>query len=106
MAGMGCQSAGSGPSVNLAFIALRGGSRPNTTDGLLAIAVASAAVSYLGGAEHATQIAGRAYDLWLLSAVPPLGERLDATTVAFSLAVIATVVPGKRMPVATVRSAT
>jgi drug/metabolite transporter (DMT)-like permease len=37
--------------------------------------------------------------LALLFAVPVLGERLEATTVAFSLAVIATVFIGKRMPV-------
>jgi hypothetical protein len=34
----------------------------------------------------------------LLFAVPVLGERLDASTVLFSLAVIATVFIGKRMP--------
>ena len=37
--------------------------------------------------------------LSLLFAVPLLGERLDATTVLFALAVIATVFVGKRMPV-------
>ena len=36
--------------------------------------------------------------LSLLVAVPLLGERLDAATVAFSLAVIATVFLGKKMP--------
>jgi drug/metabolite transporter (DMT)-like permease len=35
----------------------------------------------------------------LLAAVPLLGERLDLWTVGFSLAVIATVLAGKRMPV-------
>jgi hypothetical protein len=37
--------------------------------------------------------------LALMFAVPVLGERLDAVTVAFSLAVIAVVFIGRRMPV-------
>jgi drug/metabolite transporter (DMT)-like permease len=37
--------------------------------------------------------------LSLLFAVPILGERLDAMTLLFSLAVIATVFIGKKMPV-------
>ena len=37
--------------------------------------------------------------LSMLFAVPLLGERLDAVTVGFSLAVIATVFIGKKMPV-------
>ena len=37
----------------------------------------------------------------LLFAVPLLGESLDFTTVAFGLAVVATVFIGKRMPVNT-----
>jgi drug/metabolite transporter (DMT)-like permease len=36
--------------------------------------------------------------LALLFSVPVLGERLEATTVLFSLAVIATVFIGKKMP--------
>jgi drug/metabolite transporter (DMT)-like permease len=36
--------------------------------------------------------------LSLLFAVPVLGEHLDATTLVFSLAVIATVFIGKKMP--------
>jgi drug/metabolite transporter (DMT)-like permease len=35
----------------------------------------------------------------LLAGVPILGERLDATTVGFALAVIAVVFVGRRMPV-------
>lgn len=35
----------------------------------------------------------------MLFAVPLLGERLDAVTVGFGLAVIATVFIGKKMPV-------
>ena len=35
----------------------------------------------------------------MLAAVPLLGERLDALTVGFAIAVIATVAVGKRMPV-------
>ena len=38
--------------------------------------------------------------LALLFAVPVLGEKLDALTLVFSLAVIAVVFIGKRMPVA------
>ena len=37
--------------------------------------------------------------LGMMFAVPLLGESLDALTVGFALAVIATVVIGKRMPV-------
>jgi hypothetical protein len=39
----------------------------------------------------------------MLFAVPLLGEKLDAVTVGFSLAVIATVFVGKKMPVASSR---
>jgi len=37
--------------------------------------------------------------LGMLFAVPLLGERLDAVTVGFGVAVIATVFVGRRMPV-------
>jgi drug/metabolite transporter (DMT)-like permease len=37
--------------------------------------------------------------LSMLFAVPLLGERLDAVTVGFGLAVIATVFVGRKMPV-------
>jgi drug/metabolite transporter (DMT)-like permease len=37
--------------------------------------------------------------LSMIFAVPLLGERLDAVTIGFSLAVIATVFIGKKMPV-------
>lgn len=37
----------------------------------------------------------------LLFAVPLAGERLDGTTLAFALAVIATVYAGKKMPIHT-----
>jgi len=40
--------------------------------------------------------------LALLFAVPVLGERLDAATLLFALAVIGVVFIGKRMPVAKV----
>ena len=40
--------------------------------------------------------------LALLFAVPVLGEKLDALTVVFALAVIGVVFLGKRMPVARV----
>ena len=54
----------------------------------------------LGGTVRVSQVQLMQPFLSLLFAVPILGERLDATTVAFSIAVIATVFLGKRMPVA------
>jgi len=53
----------------------------------------------LGGAVRVSQVQLVQPFLSLLFAVPVLGETLDATTVAFSLAVIATVFLGKRLPV-------
>jgi drug/metabolite transporter (DMT)-like permease len=52
----------------------------------------------LGGTVRVSQVQLVQPFLALLFAVPVLGERLDATTVAFSLAVIATVFAGKKMP--------
>ena len=52
----------------------------------------------LGGAVRVSQVQLVQPFLSLLFAVPVLGERLDLTTVLFSLAVIATVYVGKRMP--------
>lgn len=156
-----------GCALVIAFAAHQGGGQLSAADGLLAIAIVSAAVGYVAGAKlstrapaelvicwvlvlslpftlpfmlvslpatsvRATAWGGFAYvtlfSMWigffawyrglalggtvrvsqvqlvqpflsLLFAVPVLGERLDATTVAFSLAVIATVFLGKRMPV-------
>ncbi|WP_280153663.1 DMT family transporter [Piscinibacter sp. XHJ-5] len=53
----------------------------------------------LGGTVRVSQVQLVQPFLALLFAVPVLGEQLDAMTVAFSLAVIATVFAGKRMPV-------
>ncbi|HRI18544.1 MAG TPA: DMT family transporter, partial [Burkholderiaceae bacterium] len=53
----------------------------------------------LGGTVRVSQVQLVQPFLALLAAVPLLGERLDATTVGFSLAVIATVFLGRRMPV-------
>ncbi len=53
----------------------------------------------LGGTVRVSQVQLVQPFLALLFAVPVLGETLDATTVAFSLAVIATVFLSKRMPV-------
>ncbi|MGY4831323.1 DMT family transporter [Sphaerotilaceae bacterium SBD11-9] len=53
----------------------------------------------LGGTLRVSQVQLVQPFLSLLFAVPVLGERLDATTLAFSLAVIATVFVGKKMPV-------
>jgi drug/metabolite transporter (DMT)-like permease len=52
----------------------------------------------LGGTMRVSQVQLVQPFLALLFAVPVLGERLDATTVAFALAVIAIVFVGKRMP--------
>ena len=52
----------------------------------------------LGGTVRVSQVQLVQPFLALLFAVPILGERLELSTVAFSLAVIATVVVGKRMP--------
>ena len=59
----------------------------------------------LGGTVRVSQVQLVQPFLALLFAAPLLGETLDATTVAFSLAVIATVFVGKRMPVDRKRSA-
>lgn len=156
-----------GCALVVAFAAHQGGGRLSAADGLLAVAVASAAIAYVAGARLAASQpaefvicwvlvlslpvtlplmlaswpaggvrvsawAGFAYvtlfSMWigffawyrglalggmvrvsqvqlvqpflsLLFAVPILGEQLDAATVAFSIAVIATVFIGKRMPV-------
>jgi drug/metabolite transporter (DMT)-like permease len=53
----------------------------------------------LGGTVRVSQVQLVQPFLSLLLAVPVLGETLDAMTVAFSLAVIATVFLGKRLPV-------
>jgi drug/metabolite transporter (DMT)-like permease len=53
----------------------------------------------LGGTVRVSQVQLVQPFLGMLSAVPLLGERLDAATIAFALAVIATVFVGKKMPV-------
>jgi drug/metabolite transporter (DMT)-like permease len=53
----------------------------------------------LGGTVRVSQVQLVQPFLSMLLAVPLLGERLDAVTVGFGLAVIATVFIGKRMPV-------
>jgi len=53
----------------------------------------------LGGVLRVSQVQLLQPFLALLFAVPVLGERLDAVTVAFALAVLAVVFVGKRMPV-------
>jgi drug/metabolite transporter (DMT)-like permease len=59
-----------------------------------------------GGALRVSQVHLLPPFLALLFAVPVLGERLEAATVAFSLAVMATVLVGRRMPVMSPRAAT
>ncbi|MDO9112868.1 MAG: DMT family transporter [Polaromonas sp.] len=56
----------------------------------------------LGGTVRVSQVQLVQPFLSMLFAVPLLGERLDAVTVGFALAVIATVFAGKKMPVHTV----
>jgi drug/metabolite transporter (DMT)-like permease len=55
----------------------------------------------LGGTVRVSQVQLVQPFLSLLFAVPLLGERLDAVTIAFALAVVATVFVGRRMPVGT-----
>jgi drug/metabolite transporter (DMT)-like permease len=52
----------------------------------------------LGGAVRVSQVQLLQPFLALLFAVPILNERLDATTLVFALAVVATVLVGRRMP--------
>jgi drug/metabolite transporter (DMT)-like permease len=52
----------------------------------------------LGGTVRVSQVQLVQPFLALLFAVPVLGEKLEATTVLFSLAVIAIVFVGKKMP--------
>ncbi len=59
----------------------------------------------LGGTVRVSQVQLLQPFLALLFAVPVLGERLEATTLFFSLAVIATVFVGRKMPVQTLRAA-
>jgi drug/metabolite transporter (DMT)-like permease len=54
----------------------------------------------LGGVVRVSQVQLVQPFLALLFAVPVLGEKLDALTVVFALAVIAVVFLGKKMPVA------
>ncbi len=54
----------------------------------------------LGGAVRVSQVQLLQPFLSLLMAVPLLGERLDVPTIAFGLAVVATVFISKRMPIA------
>ena len=53
----------------------------------------------LGGTVRVSQVQLVQPFLSMLFAVPLLGERLDAMSVGFALAVIATVFVGKKMPV-------
>jgi drug/metabolite transporter (DMT)-like permease len=53
----------------------------------------------LGGVMRVSQVQLLQPFLALLFAVPILGERLDAATVGFALAVMAVVFVGRRMPV-------
>ncbi|MDB5900219.1 MAG: putative transporter [Ramlibacter sp.] len=58
----------------------------------------------LGGTVRVSQVQLVQPFLSMLFAVPLLGERLDAQTLAFGIAVIATVFAGKKMPVRSTRT--
>ena len=58
----------------------------------------------LGGTVRVSQVQLVQPFLGMLAAVPLLGERLDAMSVGFGLAVMATVLVGRRMPVRTSRA--
>lgn len=58
-----------------------------------------------GGAVRVSQVQLLQPSLALLFAVPLLGEPLEVVTVGFSLAVMATVLVGRRMPVVSARAA-
>ena len=58
----------------------------------------------IGGAVRVSQVQLVQPFLSLLFAIPLLGEKLDAMTLGFGLAVIATVFVGKKMPVGVARS--
>lgn len=60
----------------------------------------------LGGTVRVSQVQLMQPILSMLFAVPLLGESLDATTVGFGLAVMATVLVGRRMPVRTLHQGT
>lgn len=60
----------------------------------------------LGGTVRVSQVQLVQPFLSMLFAVPLLGERLDALTIAFAVGVIATVFVGRRMPVRAARPAT
>jgi drug/metabolite transporter (DMT)-like permease len=55
----------------------------------------------LGGTVRVSQVQLLQPFLTMLFAVPVLGERLDALTLAFGVAVVATVFLGKRAPIDT-----
>ncbi|HSW15738.1 MAG TPA: DMT family transporter [Ramlibacter sp.] len=60
----------------------------------------------LGGTVRVSQVQLVQPFLGMLFAVPLLGERLDAVTVGFAVAVVATVFIGKKMPVSSAPAAT
>jgi drug/metabolite transporter (DMT)-like permease len=81
--------------------------RPSAWAGFLYVSVFSMWLGFfawyrglaLGGVVRVSQVQLLQPFLALLFAVPVLGERLEAATLLFSLAVIAVVLVGKRMPV-------
>ena len=60
----------------------------------------------LGGTVRVSQVQLVQPFFSMLMAVPLLGEKLDAVTLGFGLAVIATVFLGKRMPVQATKTIT
>ena len=92
-----------GCALVLGFAAWQGSGRLAPADGLLLLAVLGFFAWYrglaLGGVVRVSQTQLLQPFLALLFAVPVLGEKLEPLTVLFSLAVIAVVFLGRRMPV-------
>ena len=80
-----------------------GGQPVTTTVGSSAATVVTdlqtVTINVVGGTVRVSQVQLVQPFLSMLFAVPLLGERLDALTLGFGLAVIATVFAGKKMPV-------
>jgi len=79
----------------IGFAAWQGGGALVLADALLLGSVASAAIGYVAGARLSAAMPAERVICW----VPVLGERLDAATLGFALAVVATVFVGRAMPV-------
>lgn len=96
------------PAAALSWPAEAAAVRPSAWAGFVYVSVCSMWLGFfawyrglaLGGVVRTSQVQLLQPFLALIAAVPILGERLDAATLAFSLAVIGVVALGRRMPVA------